>query len=195
MNFIVKSTGSEPITLAQAKKFLGEAGDHYNSLIDDLIVAARERAEMYMNRSVVEKTITAMFDSFPGLEVKLPRGPVKEVDDIKRKSNEGTLEVISTDLYDVDIVSEPARVVFKEAITLPEGINNLHITYTAGYGDVTIAGDTVPNPIPQTIINAMLMMVRTMYDHRDDIQVGTIVAQIPQTAKYLLNPYRIHEFR
>lgn len=195
MNLMIKSTGSEPIDLPQAKKFLGEAGDHYDTLITDLIVAARERAEVYMNRSVIDKTITIMYDGFFAMQIRLPRGPVKGVTEIKKKTSDGTLEVVSSNLYEVDIVSEPARVVFKQALDLPEGINTLHIKYTAGYGDVSISGETVPNPIPETIINAMLMMVRTMYDHRDDIVQGQTTTEISQTARYLMNPYRLHEFR
>ncbi len=194
MNIIVKTTGSEPISLSQAKLFLGEAGDHYDSLITDLITAARERAEMYMNRSVIDKTITIMFDRLPGDIIRLPRGPIKGVTQITKKIDNG-LEVISSDKYIVDIVQEPARVVFKTAINVPEGINVLHVKYTTGYGEVTIEGDTIQNPIPETIINAMLMMVRTMYDHRDDIVQGQTTTEISQTAKYLMNPYRIHEFR
>jgi hypothetical protein len=38
------------------------------------------------------------------------------------------------------------------------------------------------------------MLVRTMYDQRDDYVKGMMINQVPQSAEYLLNQHRIFEF-
>jgi uncharacterized phiE125 gp8 family phage protein len=197
MNLLYKTlSATEPVTREQAKTFLGEAGSHYDDLIDDLITAARERAEIYTNRSLIDKQVVLMHDRIPvDRVIKLPRCPVKSVVSVKYLDIDDTWQTLSTELYSVDNAAEPSKIYFKEHIEdLKHGINVVHITYNTGYGNREIFGTVYPNPFPESIKNAILMLVRTMYDQRDDYVKGMMINQVPQSAEYLLNQHRIFEF-
>lgn len=197
MNLLYKTLSTtEPVTRDQAKTFLGEAGSHYDDLIDDLITAARERAELYTNRSLIDKQIVLMHDRIPlDRVIKLPRCPVKEVTSIKYLNTDDAWETLSTDFYTVDNAAEPSKVYFKDHVqNLKDGINVVHITYETGYGNREVFGTTYQNPFPEAIKNAILMLVRTMYDNREDFVKGMVINQLPQSAEYILNQYRIFEF-
>lgn len=195
MKFIYKEISQiEPVTLSECKQHLGEVWDDNDDLITALITAARERAEEYTNRSLVDKTIELSLDGMPvTMYVKLPRGPLKEVVSVKYQDKDDAWQDV--DDYTVDDRSEPARIYFSGHPALKDGKNTLRITYKTGYGDITSGEEVIrKNPLPNSIKQAILMSVRTMYDFRDDLVKGTTVARVSQNSEYLLEPYRIFEF-
>ena len=200
MNLIVKTISTtEPLTLSEVKMHLGmaETDTYWDSYLPDLIKAARERAEVYTQRSLVDKTMVLMLDGMPRASVvKLPSGPIKSVTSIKyKKENQETLEILPASDYHVQSAVEPGYIYFlKRVDDIESRPNAVQIEYTTGYGSRTVSGVTDPNPLPAPLKSAMLMIVRTMFDFRDDLVKGTIVARVPQNAEYLMAPYRIYEF-
>lgn len=196
MNLVYKSiSATEPVLLAEAKVHLGQVDNYYDDLIGSLIVAARERAETFTSRSLVDKTIIIMLDKLPeGLCLKLPRGPIKAVSSVKYW--DGTeMKTLSAEKYTANIATDPGLLCFSGYIDdFVEKVNSIHIEYTVGWGSRTISGQSVVTPIPKAITNAILMMVRTMFDMREDMIKGTIVAKVPHNAEYLMKDYRIFEF-
>ncbi len=63
-----------------------------------------------------------------------------------------------------------------------KNINDITITYTAGYG-------TEPSGVPMQIRQAVLMMVADGYDNREDY-----VKKLPTASEYLLDQYRVQLF-
>ena len=53
--------------------------------------------------------------------------------------------------------------------------------------DYEVGMDDVPEPLIQCI----KIMVADMYENRQSVIVGKIVSEIPRTAQYLMNPYKI----
>ncbi len=197
MNIQYTTIGTtEPVSLSEMKTFLGEAGDHNDALITALITAARERAEIFLNRTIVDRRIVLMIDYVPvNGKVKLPRGPIKELVSVQYVDNDDDLQTLDPENYASHIGVDPGILVFKNSISgKKQGINTIHITYDTGYGNREVYGTVYQNPLPGAIVNAIKMIVYTMYDHRDDIVRGTIVTQLPQNAEYLLSPHRIFEF-
>lgn len=197
MNIQYTTIGTtEPVSLAEMKAFLGEAGDHHDALITSLITAARERAEIFLNRSILDRRMVLMIDDIPeGMKVKLPRGPIKDFVSVEYVDRDDEIQTLDSDNYTSHIGTDPGMLVFESAIPgKKQGINTIHITYDTGYGNREVYGTAYQNPLPGAIVNAIKMIVFTMYDHRDDIVRGTIVTQLPQNAEYLLTPYRIFEF-
>lgn len=197
MNLLYKTLSeTEPVTREQAKTFLGEAGSHYDDLIDDLITAARERAEIFTNRSLIEKQVVLMHDRIPvDRVIKLPRCPVKEVVSVKYLDTDDAWQTVAGELYSVDNAAEPSKIYFKEHIeNIKDGINVVHVTYNTGYGNREVFGTIYAKPFPESIKTAILMLIRTMYDQRDEFVRGTIIARLPQSAEYILNQHRIFEF-
>jgi uncharacterized phiE125 gp8 family phage protein len=195
----------EPVSLEEAKSFLAVDHDAHDALISALIKAARESAEVYCNRSFVQKKFQLSLDNWPlrarpwGLQVygqvKLPRGPVLAVTEVNYLDADGALQTIDAEALHLKKATDPAVLSFLTPLPdvkpVPDAIN---IIYETGYqaeepeeGEAIIA-------FPEQVKIAIQMLVRTMYDHRDDVVVGTIVSQLPRTSQYLLNDYRIFEF-
>jgi len=78
MKLEIITTGTEPITIAQAKEYLQVDYDHDDSLIGRLIIAARQHVENLCGSSVVEKLIDLSVDGY-STPYLLPYGPVKEI--------------------------------------------------------------------------------------------------------------------
>ena len=45
--------------------------------------------------------------------------------------------------------------------------------------------------LPEPLIQCIKIMVADMYENRQSVIVGKIVSEIPRTAQYLMNPYKI----
>ena len=194
---LLYQSSTEPVTLTQAKDFLAVDHDEHDTMIQALITAARQRAENYCNRSFVEKRYMLAVDSFPARSrLKLPRGPVQSI--VAVKYWDGTEDqTLATEKYEIDQFSDPAFIHFTEPVSVASKLNALKIQYVTGYDidDADNEENTDPAyPFPEPVRTAIKMIVRTMYDHRDDFVVGAAVNSIPKTSEYILNDYRIFEF-
>lgn len=56
------------------------------------------------------------------------------------------------------------------------------------YEKLMIARGIVANP---GIEVAILLILGTLYEHREDVVIGTSIVRLPQAAEYRLQPYRI----
>jgi len=179
---------TEPVTLTEAKTFLGlignQAHDHDN-LITDLITAARERAEEFTGRSFISKEYQLIADATK--KIRLPHAPIKAITGISYKYDGVWVDIGEDDIPQFHELNNDVL-----GIDLSDHAHlKIKITYTTGYGDV----GTKKNPFPLNAKIAMLMIIRTMYDNRDDIVKGTIVAKLPTGSEALLAPYRTFRFQ
>jgi hypothetical protein len=156
-----------PVSLTRAKNQL--VIDESNTFDDDLIVgylsAAREYAERYTSRILVEQTLMMTLDHFPwhtssqgtsrnytpayaelaplydsyavrGMQINLPRSPLVVVVSITYLDDALQSQTIPSDQYIVDTTSEPGRI-----IPIPGAIWPYQINYVPGSVQVTfIAG-------------------------------------------------------
>lgn len=206
---LLYSSNTEPVTIKETKKFLAVDHDEHDELINALITAARQRAEEYCNRSFVEKRYMLALDSwwFSGRKLKLPRSPVRQIVSVRYLVN-GTYTTLAPDKYLLNALSTPPRITILETPGHDKVDNSITIEYITGY-DVQgvehspvaepVEGETYPDrtvryALPGPVRTAILMMVRTMYDHRDDYVIGAAINQIPKHSEYLLKDYRIFEF-
>lgn len=170
----------EPVTLDEAKANMRVTIDAEDDLITDLIVVAREYAEMYESRAYIEQTITAKMDRFPR-KIKLPRSPLMSVTSINYVDTAGVTQLLSTDVYAVDIISEPGEITLKHGQSWPSTQNIHHavtIVYVAGYGDEA-------DDVPQRVKRAIHLMVADWFKNRAD-SCGDQKYQIPRGAEALL---------
>jgi len=206
---LITYEATEPITLADAKVFLVVDHSEHDALISSLISAARESAEVFTNRSFLKKTYMLQLDGWPGTRswyanthgmVKLPRGPVRSIDSVKYKNDAGVWTTLDPSYYELNQFATPAYLLYIRELPAPGNFpNNVKITYQVGYDiDYTLPAPedepTPQYPFPEAVKNAIKMMVRTMYDHRDDFVIGASVANLPRTSQMLLRDYRIFEF-
>jgi uncharacterized phiE125 gp8 family phage protein len=172
---------TEPISLETAKNYLKvDTGDD-NTLVTDLISAAREMAENFSGQVFLTKTIELVYDD-AGAIIEIPYRPLQSVEKIEVISEAGVKSDVSSDLYNVDLPGSflPGRICLKSGCTWPDhrGFASFIITIKAGYGD---DGDSVPYSIKQ----AILQTIAHLYDNR-------AANELPEGARTLLQPYRIY---
>lgn len=178
---------SEPVTLTEAKNHLRMDGLTVDDdLINSLITAARQYAEMYCNRGFVTQTITQVYNRFPpsGEVLRLSVSPVQSLSNVTYTDENGVSQTWSSSNYVLDTFTEPCEISEANNVSYPSTIdqrNAVTAVYVGGYGLAAV----VPNPIKQ----AILLMVGHFYLNREDT-----VSEKRTAAERLLNMYRVKRF-
>jgi uncharacterized phiE125 gp8 family phage protein len=110
------------------------------------------------------------------------KAPLLSVTDVKYYDQDDTLQTLAASQYEVDIYGSPARFRLINVPKLKDRMNALQLNFTCGYTNAA----AVPSPIKQ----AMYLIIGHLYENRQDVVTGTQVHQIPDSSKYLLEPYR-----
>lgn len=208
---------AEPVTLAQAKAQLvvdtGFTDD--DDLITSLIVAARQHCEKIMQRAIFNRTVTMQYDFFPypyfrgsfnindrhslygtywrQFAIKLAYPACVSVSSITYVDLNGNTQTVSSSLYAVDTMSEPARIVPNPGMYWPYTQaylpGSVKVDYTAGtWGD-----GVEENYCPQSVCQAILMLVSYWYNQRD-----AALSQPPKAVEFsleaLLGPHKFDTF-
>lgn len=158
---------STVVTLAEAKTQCRVTHTMEDSYITALITVAAELAQTYSNRLLTLGSVTTVIE-YPASQIQLPFG---EVTAITALSLDGTA---STD-YTFSPVTQ------KVTITAPDTYVSAEITYNCGY-----------SVLPSAVKQAVLMMISTLYNNRQDIVTGVTVEQIPLTSRMLLDTVRYY---
>jgi uncharacterized phiE125 gp8 family phage protein len=190
------------LSLSFVKSYLRVDYTDDDVLITSLIQSARERAQIYYNRSFTTQTLQAYYDAIER-RFALPRAPIQSVVSVTLTYlNETSTLTLNKDYY---LMGAQDKFVVLVATTynLPAGFSvaddlyrfNLQVQYTAGY-DTDYPCNLPGSKVPSGIQEAILKMVAAAYDMRADVQPtsrqGTIgFMEIPNDAKSLLNRYRV----
>jgi uncharacterized phiE125 gp8 family phage protein len=161
----------------------GGSDDKY---IYDLINTSRVYCEKWQNRAYISQTLEMRMDCFPrhGGVIQLPRANALSVSSISYVDSNGDDQTLSTDIYDVDIYSKPARITESYGQVWPNTrrvVNAVTVTYVAGYG-------TTREDVPGTIKAAMKLLMAHWFENREEVVLlNTIAQELPMAAKALLN--------
>jgi len=174
------------LSLSEAKQHCYETSTENDDLINFLIRVSREYAEAKTWRQLLPSTYVLYLDVFPKGIIELPKSPCIGVTSIKYYVDDVLTTITASD-YQVDAVSEPARIKPDDTWpTVDDRLNAVEITFTAGYD----RSDEQHN-LPLKIKQAMMFIVKHYYDNRDMIAVNDgrslDVSEIPKTADYLLD--------
>lgn len=170
----------EPVTLVEAKAHCRVDSTADDTLLTNLIVAARELVEDYIDRSLVTQRLVMTLDQFPP-EIELPRPPMSgsgtttAVTVTYTVNQTGQTTTLSTSEYRVDRDSTPGVIRNLYGQTWPSNLddpNSITVTWWAGYGSAS--------DVPQRVKSAMLMTILELYEKRGD-------GQMPEGAKRLLD--------
>lgn len=191
---VVSTTGSEPITAAQAKAYLKQEYGVIASedvIIERQITAARQLCEAYIDSSIVEKTIRTTFFDFQewdyysdgSVVLELPRGPVKSLTSVKKQVPGVSDETLTLNGNYYKLGQDWPRVKVSVAAT----ITTSAAYDTDGYLVEYVAGMT---SVDAPLVEGMLKTIADMYVNRGNETVEGSVAQLTYDAKMLWNPYR-----
>ena len=177
-----------PVSLAEAKTHLRidssfTADDDY---ITTLINVATSAAENYTNLAIMEQSWYLDIDAFPDY-FNLLKGTLRvlTINSITYSDADNASQTLASSNYFADGSIKPARIYFAPDATIPSTYdkpNAVNVDFTLGF----TAASQVPAPIKQ----AVLLMVGTYYETRQTVSDRTY-KEIPQSAEFLLTPYRV----
>ena len=182
---VTTAPAKEVWTLNEVKNYLKVDTSADDTLITTLLQSAREVAERYLNQALITQTITEKLDRLNSPVLYLSVSPVIAVSSFQYADSQNTTQTYNSINYIVDNFEKPARLSVAYGKTWPTlygNINDVTITYTAGYG-------TEPSGVPMQIRQAVLMMVADGYDNREDY-----IKKLPTASEYLLDQYRVQLF-
>ncbi len=177
---LITPPAAEPVSLAEAKLHLRVDFDEDDALIQALISAARQSAEMLTQRQLVTARWRMVLDSFlgcglmgvpagqtftlPGHAILIPKSPLQSVVEIRYLDMAGVSQVMPSAHYTVDKACEPARItpVFGQIwpVALPQ-IGAVSVTFDAGYGS---AAD-----VPEGLKSWIKLRLGSLYAHREEV--------------------------
>jgi len=188
---VTSGPATEPLTATEVKLHLKVDYTTDDDLITDLIQAAREVAEDYLNRKLITQTVQETFDCFPMeaqqapyAALRLTWAPLISVSAVEYQATAGTYTTLSSSSYTVADYQVPAVIMPAYNVTWPTTIeypDAVRVTYTAGYADA--------DSVPSAIKSAMLLMIGHWYENRQDS-----IRRMPTQAEWLLHRYRVKVF-
>ena len=187
----------EPVSATEVKKHLrlvtttaeATAYTTEDDLLNRLITAARTQAEQETGRKFITQTMTMYLDRWPDERfIKVPYPTLQSAVVTYRLSDDDDYDETLT-TADVDIVSEPGRIVLQPNESWPSGTlytdKPIKITFVCGYG-LAVA-------VPENIKSAILLKISDLYENRGEVVIGVSVNRITDCVDSLLRQYRIHD--
>jgi len=153
----------EPVSVDELKTFLRLDGTSEDDLLTTFIKAARESAEPWLGRALIQQSLEFSMDWWPGQVVRLPRPPLLSVAGVFTVDEDGTETEYSADNYYLRPGVIPAELVIRDGYTQPSGAGRQSggyvVRYTAGYGSA--AGD-----VPAAIRTGLMFWAAKIYEDR-----------------------------
>lgn len=182
----IASVAVEPVSIGEVKLHLRLTDDTTeDDLLSGLITTAREYCEKYTGRSFAEQTLELLLDSFPVVDyIELPSPPLKSVSSVTYKDSAGTINTMAAADYIVDTDRPVGRVALGYGKSWPSFTaypsNPIRIRFVCGY-----------SMIPQSLKQAMLLLIGHWYENREGFSTGTIAKQLEFSINALLSQYRV----
>jgi len=179
---------SEPVTLQEIKDHLRILGTDEDALLTAMIQAAREYCEKYQNRAYITQTWELALDQFPPEDrIRIPLPPLQSISSVKYYGTDDTEYTLPATDYQVDIHSQPGRVVLGYGKSWPSitlrPANGVIITFIAGYG-------TTADEVPERVKQAIKVLVGHLYENREATDIKEF-KEVPFAVHALLGLDRI----
>ena len=165
----------KPVSLDEAKEHLRvDIGwTDEDDYIEALIATATKIAESYLRRKLITQTWYQYLNFWPaGDSIILPFGNLQSVTSVEYTDTAGDDTEWSDTEYNVDIQSDPGRVVLEYGYSWPSASlhpqNPIVVEFVCGYG---LSGSSVD----ERILQAIKIMISDMYENREDVIVGMTV--------------------
>jgi uncharacterized phiE125 gp8 family phage protein len=181
--YILNHPSAEPLTLLEVKRWLRVDHEDDNQLIDGLVRAARERVEARTGRALLAQTWRIVMDQWPADgRIALPIMPVISVAAVRVADASGQFNAIASTGYSLDARLDPAILTMKQIIQPAVTRGGVEIDIVAGYG-------AQATDCPQSLRQAMLMMIAEVYARRGPDPENTLKAPVGNEIERLLSPY------
>lgn len=199
---VISPPTTEPVSLDLARRHcrIMPDSDSPPSHPDDAwllevgIPTAREYCEDYLGRAIAPATWEIALDAFPAGSIQLPTA-ADSVSEITYVDTDGNLQTLDPSNYILDNYSQPAVVAMSATLDAwPDTqtvVNAVKVRFQPSA--YTQAGDSPnSNPLPYTVLAAMLLMIGHLYENREATTFGRdATVEIPLGVKNLLVPKQL----
>ena len=195
-------------SLDNAKLYLRVDHDDEDSLIKALRNAATSACEDYCKRSFLKQKFQIVLDKFPentnkytegvyhtsveeavsGLNrfIKIPRGNVISISEVRTIASDNTSTVFSSVNYYLDNSGTYPRLILNDGAVWPTDLRDyaaVEVDFFSGYSDDK-------DDVPENIISAVKMVMAHFYEKRGDEDDGDKL-KLPKIVKQILSPYKV----
>lgn len=153
------------VSLSEAKTQCRVMHTMDDTYLETLILVACELAQVYTARMITQGSATVVVERCESV-ITMPFGEVTTITELLLDGTTST-----------DFTFEPVT----QKLTINTAYSVAKATFNAGYIEP-----------PKAVKQAILMLVSTMYDTRQDHIAGLTVAQMPLTSKMLLDTVKIY---
>lgn len=187
---LVTGPKSEPVSLDEAKRHCRIDDDDTSNDIYllSLIKVARKYIEKITNYVSVTSDWAAYADDFPGDErIYLLKCPVTSITKVEYFATDDATEYteLSTTKYETAVKYNPPLVRIKETPTIGDKINAVKIFFSAGHAN------TVDDPVPDVLKQAILVLILSLYENRQEEVTGTSINKFTVGFEYLMEQIRL----
>lgn len=159
---VVTAATTYPVSTSELKTHLGISHSDHDTMLEDIIAAATNLAEVETWQVMGSRTLRMNLDCFE--DTVIPRYPISAISSVKYYDTSNVLQTMSTYDYDYDISSFPARIHFRSIPSTYNRMNAIQVNFTAGHSTIS----TVEKGIKQ----AIKMIAADMYDQRGSLVHG-----------------------
>jgi len=189
---ITTPASAAPVSSADMKSHLRVTHADDDTLIEAYQMASQETIQRLTRRALMTQTITLKLDTFPSGAIELPRPPALTVTSIQYVDTDGATQTWDSANYDVDILSEPARITpaYNSGTlqtypdTRTDTPNSVTIVFTAGHAAIA--------DIPEGLRLAHKLLVGHYYENREATQF-TSLFEMPLGLQMLLSAHEMPE--
>ena len=182
-----------PNSLANAKSAKKITSTAEDNVLQRMLDAAIEVLEESTGKAFRLNTYKLRLQSFTKsrfynedtCSIGLPWCPLVTITSVDYVDEDGATQTLSTDVYEVNIYSEPGQIRLKDGQSWPtvkEVFNPITITYTAGYNNTT-----VDNTTPKKLVQAIELIFGEYYMNREDY-AGR---RLPNASEVLIYPHKV----
>jgi len=156
-----------------------------DSLISDLIVAARQTIETSLRVRLINQTVRLTLNAFPS-HIQLPIWPVQSIDNVTYINSSGVSTVLASSEYQLITSCKPHEIApayLKIWPTTRADFDAVTVDLLVGYG---LAGTDIPYEIRQ----AVLLLVADFFENRENTLIGSTRVSMPFAVESLIAPHR-----
>jgi len=183
MAYKVLTTGASPISLPEFKAHAFIEDSAEDDLLSLYLSSACENFGLLTGFVIPETEFLLTITSFQFL--KIYRGPITEITEIKYKDVQGIEKTIdpATVHYSDD---RPSTIMCENGWPQTSGMPDaVQIKFKAGHA--------LSDQFPMIVKWAILVLAATAYENREEVITGTIVSPIPNSAQMVIDRYAILE--
>lgn len=192
---VVQAPAFQPVALAEAREWCRVESDDtdHDAVLTLLVKAMTAYAENLTGRAFVRRQLKLYLPCWPmintahyhGNGIEVPYPPLIAVSSLKYRDEDGVLQDLDSELYDVHNWREPGLIVRAYDEIWPShraAPDAIQVTYFAGYAPSSSPDDeaALQENVPASVKAWIQARLLTLFDKRDQLVQGGNVAELPR---------------